>query len=310
MIARFGRELSILGALAVVLAVLAAAAPAFFAGENVRSVAVSAAPALVAALGMTLVIIAGHIDVSIGSQFCVGAVVAGLLAEAGVPMPVVVAATLLAGGAMGAVNGLLVAFARLPSIVATLATMVILREGLRWQRQGEFVRNLPDGFQWFGRSQGAGQWTVVGAAVAVLVLVALGLRWLHAGRAVYATGSDPEAARLAGIRPRGVVVGVFVVMGVLTAGAAILGAVRFADVDPNAGAGLEMKSIAAAVVGGAAVSGGRGTPAGTFAGVLLLGVIGPGLVFLGVPPQWERVVQGLIILGAVSADAWHGKPAR
>ena len=146
----------------------------------------------------------------------------------------------------------LVAGLGLPSIVVTLATLVIGRESLRYVREGEFVRDLPPGFQWFGAGQSAGQWMVVAIALAVFAAFAWGLRNLAAGRAVYATGSDPEAARLAGIRPRRVVFGVFVAMGALAGLAALLNAVRFADVDPNAGAGLELQVIAAVVVGGVA----------------------------------------------------------
>ena len=109
--------------------------------------------------------------------------------------------TLAAGGGMGAINGVLVARLGLPSIVVTLATLVIGRESLRYVREGEFVRNLPPGFQWFGAGQAAGQWLVVAIALVVFAAFAWGLRHLAAGRAVYATGSDPEAARLAGIRP-------------------------------------------------------------------------------------------------------------
>src|SRR5947209_8567683 len=123
------------------------------------------------------------------------------------------------------------------------------------------------------------------------------------GRAVYAPGSGPGAARLAGIRPRRVVFGVFVVMGALAGLAALLNAVRFSDVDPNSGLGLELQVIAAVVVGGAAVSGGRGTLAGTLVGVALLGSIGPALVFLHTQPQWEKAIQGMIILLAVASDA-------
>jgi rhamnose transport system permease protein len=187
--------------------------------------------------------------------------------------------------------------------VVTLATLFILRESLRWAREGEFVRDLPRDFQWFGLALNTGQWVVIGVALLVFAAFAWGLRYLAAGRAVYATGSDPEAARLAGMRPRRVVFGVFVVMGVLSGLAAILNAVRFVDVDPNAGAGLELQAIAAVVVGGAAVSGGRGTLAGGLIGVLLLGSIGPALVFLHVPPQWEKAIQGLVILLAVVSDA-------
>src|SRR5262249_4734686 len=190
----------------------------------------------------------------------------------------------------------------LPSIVVTLATMVTLRETLRWAREGEFVRDLPAGFQWFGVGQAAGQWAIVAVAVVVFLAFAWGLRHLAAGRAVYATGSDPEAARLAGIRPQRVTFGVFVALGALTGLASLLNAVHFPHIDPNSGTGLELQVIAAVVVGGTAVSGGRGTLLGTLFGVLLLGTIGPALNFLGVSAQWEKAIQGAIILAAVASE--------
>jgi rhamnose transport system permease protein len=303
MIGRHRREVSVAVAYALFLILLAVAAPRFFRPEALRAFVVSNAPVLVAAVGMTLVILARQIDISIGSQFSICGVVAGELAKAGLPIPLVASGTLLAGGAMGAINGGLVAGLGLPSIVVTLATLVIGREWLRYAREGEFVRNLPHGFQWFGAGQGMGQWLVVAIALAVFAAFAWGLRDLSAGRAVYATGSDAEAARLAGIRPRRVVLAVFVVMGMLAGLAALLNAVRFADVDPNAGMGLELQVIAAVVVGGAAVSGGRGTLIGSLIGVALLGSIGPALVFLHTQPQWEKAIQGLIILLAVATDA-------
>src|SRR5262249_39616592 len=206
----------------------------------------------------------------------------------------------------------------LPSIVVTLATLVIWRESLRYVREGEFVRNLPHGFQWFGLSQTTGQWAVIAIATVVFVAFAWGLHNLAALRLVCATGSDPEAARLAGIRPRRVVFLVFVAMGMLAALAALLSAIRFADVDPNSGAGLELQVIAAVVVGGVAVTGGRGTLAGSLIGVALLGAITPALVFLGTnpllallgaTPQWEKAIQGLIILLAVTWDSLY-RPGR
>jgi rhamnose transport system permease protein len=299
---RYQQELSVLAAWLLVLGVLAIAAPGFYRGDQVRATLVTAAPILVAAIGTTLVMLAGQIDISIGSIFSVCGVVAGLAAQAGWPMPVAMAAALVCGGLIGAVNGALVAGLRLPAIVVTLATLVAVRESLRYFREGEFVRNLTAGFQWFGLSQTAGQWTVIGIAALLAVAAAWGLANLAGGRAIYATGSDPEAARLAGIRPQRVVFGVFVASGILAALAALLNAVRFADVDPNAGAGLEMQAIAAVVVGGTAVSGGRGTMFGTIVGVLLLATIAPALVFLKVQPQWERAIHGLIILAAVAAD--------
>jgi len=301
------REWSVALAYAVLLGVLAFLAPQFFRPDYLRGLLVAKSTVLIVAVGMTLVIVARQIDISVGAQFSVCGVIAGLLAKAGWPMPLVAVGTVAAGAAMGAGNGALVAVLGLPSIVVTLATMAIFRETLRWLREGEFVLGLPDDFQWFGLGQRAGQWTVVLAAAVFFLAAVWCLRHLAAGRAVYAVGSDTEAARLAGMRPRLVVFLIFVGMGAITGLASLLGAIQFGVVDPNSGVGLELQVIAAAVVGGTAISGGRGTLWGTLVGVALLGTIGPALVFLDAEPQWEKAVQGLIILAAVATDAFEGR---
>ncbi|MFO1022926.1 MAG: ABC transporter permease [Planctomycetales bacterium] len=305
MIARYRREISVTVANALLLGILAVAAPGFFKPQQLQAFIVTTAPVLVVAVGMTLVMLTRQIDISVGSQFSLLGIIAGLLSAAGCPMPVVIILTIVCGMGFGAINGTLVAIWGLPPIVVTLAMMVILRESLGWWREGEFVRNLPDGFQWFGAGQDAGQWIVVAAAVLILLLFSWALRYLPLGRAVYATGSAPEAARLMGIRPRAVVFSVFTVMGGLVGLASLLNDVRFASVDPKSGQGLELQAIAAVVVGGTAVSGGRGTLLGTLIGVLLLGSIGPALVHLHAPPQWEKAIQGAIILLAVASDAFR-----
>ncbi len=299
---RFQREISVAAAYGLLLILLLAIAPRFFEGNQFRAILVSSAPLVVSAVGMTLVILTRQIDISVGSQFCVCGIAAGLLAKTGLPMPLVGLGSVLLGAALGAVNGAFIAGLGLPSIVVTLATMVILREGHRWWREGEFVRDLPPGFQWFGLEQDRGQWVVVGIALVIFAAFAWGLRNLRAGRAVYATGSDPEAAFLAGIQPRRVTFWVFVVMGALVGLAALLHSARFAVVDPTAGAGLELATIAAVVVGGVAISGGRGTLIGPLLGVWLMATIGPALVFLGAEAHWEKAVQGTVILLAVAAD--------
>lgn len=298
---RFVREISVAGAYALLLIILAVLTPRYYKAQFAASW-VSAAPVLVAAVGMTLVILARHIDISIGSQFCICGVVAGLLAKSGLPMPLVAMLTILCGAAMGAVNGVFIAIMGLPSIVVTLATMVIFREALRWARQGEFVRGLPDNFQWLGYPQLTGQVVIVACGLAMLSLFAWGMRQVAAGRAVYAVGSDQEAARLAGVRPKRIVFNVFVLMGALTAVASLMNTIRFPQVDPNSGTGLELQVIAAVVVGGTAISGGRGTMLGTLIGVALLGTVGSALSFLKVHTAWERAIQGLIILLAVASD--------
>ena len=307
MLKRHFRELSVAAALALLLLLLALVAPAFFAKQQLLTTLTTTAPVLIVACGMALVIIARQIDISIGSQFALCSIFAGLLAKAGMPMPVVAFGAIVGGAALGAFNGVLVSGLGLPSIVVTLATMVTWREALRWWREGEFVKDLPDGFQWFGFGQAGGQVAILFGAVLVFSALAFAMKHFAAGRFVYAVGSDREAARLAGLRPAGVTFGVFVLMGALVGLAALLNAIRFADVDPKTGTGLEMQTIAAVVVGGVAISGGRGNLWGVLAGVLLLACIAPALVFLKMPPQWEKAIQGAIILLAVAADGWRTK---
>jgi rhamnose transport system permease protein len=188
--------------------------------------------------------------------------------------------------------------------------MVALRDGLRWMTQGAWVQNLPPNFQWFGLSQSASQAVTFSCAAVLLVGMAWSLRNLAAGRAVYATGSNEDAARLAGIHPALVTLSVFVVTGTLTGFAALLNSIRFNQIPSNAGLGLELKVIAAVVVGGTAITGGKGTILGTLLGLVLLGMIGPALTFLGVSAYWERAIQGVIILAAVAIDAVRARSAR
>jgi rhamnose transport system permease protein len=296
------REFSLILVLGCLLLVLALSAPGFFSIANLRDLALSNIPVLVAALGMTAVILLGEIDVSIGSQFAICSVAAGVLAKTGLPMPMLAVITAAVGMLLGTLNGALVAVLGIPSIVVTLATMVILRDALRWATGGEWVQNLPRTFQWMGLSQTSGQMLIAGIAAALFALCVWGMRYLAVGRAVYATGSDRESARLAGVRTRAIVFGAFAWMGALTGVAALLNSIRFSDLQSNAGTGLELKTIAAVVVGGVAITGGRGTLAGTMLGVGLLGTIGPALTFLGVNAYWEKAIQGAIILAAVAVD--------
>jgi rhamnose transport system permease protein len=304
---RHFRELTVAAALGFVLVGLAVFAPAFFQPQPLLSLLTREAPTLLVACGMALVIIARQIDISVGSQFAVCGVCAGWLATK-LPLMAVLPATIALGATLGAINGLLVAGLRLPSIVVTLATMVTWREALRWQQQGAFV-NLPDGVQWFGFGQLAGQWSLIAIALAGLGLLAWASRHLAVGRFIYAVGSDAEAARLAGLRPRLTTFGVFVFLGALTGLAAMLNVVQSPQVDPKSGSGLELKAIAAVVVGGVAISGGRGNFWGVFAGLLLLATIAPALTHLHVEAYWEKAIQGAIILLAVVADGVRGRKA-
>jgi rhamnose transport system permease protein len=296
------REWSVASAIAALALVLAVAAPGYFSRENLSDLLLANLPVLLVAIGMTLVIITGEIDISVGSMFAVCAVASGVLAKSGIPVWSAGLAGCLLGAAFGSLNGALVAYAGIPSIVVTLATMTALRDGLRWATEGAWVQDLPTSFQRFGLSPGQFPLAATALAATLTVAFAWSLRHLAAGRAVYAAGSNPGAARLAGLDTSAITLAVFAILGTLSGLAAVLNAVRFNQIPTNAGIGLEMKVIAAVVVGGTSVTGGTGSVPGTVLGVVLLAAIGPALTFLGVSAYWERAIQGAVILVAIAAD--------
>jgi rhamnose transport system permease protein len=304
---RQGQEISVAITIATLAAVLAFAAPSYFSRENLRELFLSNMPVLVVAVGMTLVILTGEIDVSVGSIFAICGVMAGVIAKSGVPVSIACLAACAIGAALGALNGALVGYVRIPSIVVTLATMVALRDGLRWATQGAWIADLPPSFQWFGLTQATYPIAALVTALGLVVFVGWGLRHLAAGRAIYATGSNAEAARVAGINTQRLVFLVFIFTGALTGLAAVFNSVRFNQIPSNAGLGLELKVIAAVVVGGTVITGGRGTIIGTVLGVVLLGAIGPALTFLGTSAYWEQALQGLVILAAITIEALRSR---
>jgi len=303
------REITLVLVIAALAAVLAALAPGYFARENLGDLFLANMPVLVVAIGMTLVILTGNIDISAGSIFAICSVIAGVVAKSSGSVMLAGVAACFTGALLGGVNGSLVAYLRMPSIVVTLATMVALRDALRWWTQGAWVQDLPHGFQWFGIPQAAYP-VVAGASVVLLQsITAWVMRNIAAGRAVYATGSNEDAARLAGFNTARIKLAVFVAAGAFTGLAALLNSVRFNQIPSNAGLGLELKVIAAVIVGGAAIRGGEGSFTGTLLGVVLLGALGPALTFLGVSAYWERALQGAIILAAVAIDALRERRA-
>src|SRR5438067_4056868 len=303
MLNRHRREASIAVATIALGMMLAVVAPGYFSRENLTDLLLGNLPVLLIALGMMLVILTGEIDISVGSTFAICAIAAGVLVKAGWPLAASTLAACLLGAVIGSINGTLVAYVRIPSIVVTLATMTALRDGLRWGTEGTWVEDLPPSFQWLGLTQSAYPVVAVSIGAALVAWWSWGLRHTAVGRAVYATGSNADAARLAGLNTSRIKWSVFSALGAMAGLAAVLNAVRFNQIPSNTGIGLEMKVIASVVVGGAAITGGRGSVAGTVLGVVLLGAIGPALTFLGVSAYWERAVQGGIILVAVAADA-------
>lgn len=299
------RSVALLGALGLLFLLPVFGVEGFYTTGNLRNLAIDNLPVLVAAIGMTVVIISGQIDISVGSQFAVCGALAGLLAKAGLPMLLVIPATIAAGAALGGFNGLLVTRFNIPAIITTLATMVLLRNLIIRATGGDWIQNLPPSFQWLGLPQTIAQPLYLIAALLLFSVSAFALRNTAFGRSFYAVGCDHEASRRIGLDPRYIVSASLLVMGALAAVAALFNFTRYPTIETNSGLGFELKVIAAVVVGGTAITGGRGSLLGTLLGVMLLGTIGTVFTFLHVNPAWERAIQGAIILAAVISDtAW------
>ncbi|KAB2371457.1 ABC transporter permease [Actinomadura montaniterrae] len=281
--------------------VLTIASPVFLTHNNLMNVGLATSVAALLAVGQTYVIVLAEIDLSVGAALGFTAVVtAQALRDHGLVAGV--AAGVAAGAAIGLVNGLLVTKTRMPSFIATLATMSVL-SGLSLQlTKGNPVAVTDYDFQGIGQSRIAG--VPVPVVIMLVVFAAAGylLARTRFGRHVYATGDNTEAARLSGVRTDRVKILAFVISGVLAALAGFILTARLSTAEPTAGTGLELEAIAAVIIGGTSLAGGRGTLLGTLVGALVLGVIDNGMNLLDVSPFLQNVVKGLVILLAVFLD--------
>ena len=307
--AAFNRQETVmLLAMVLVLVGVRLVNPGFTGGGNLVDILFKSSYVGVAAIGMAMVIICGHIDISIGAIVGVAATVAGRLAVAGYPLPVVFGATVLTGVVLGTVNGCVVAFLRIPAIVATLAMASLLKGALIQTTGGKWIYGLPPDFA-------IAHHPVLGVPLPILTLTLLGvaftlwLRYTARGREVYAVGGNAEAARLAGVSARGVTVRVFALNGLLLGIAAVLYATNFSAIQSNAVPGLELAVITAAVIGGVSILGGTGTVGGAILGAILLQIIGTALVFLHIRAEWFQTVQGTLILLTILLDVYRRRRA-
>lgn len=297
------RETWIAALLVLIVFAVGLVQPGFRAPTNLRDILINSVIPAIAAAGMTVVIVAGAIDISIGSVLAVCAVAAAQLAKAGWPTPGVLIAALALGGLLGSLNGLLVAYAEIPAIIVTLATLGILRGLMTWITGGVWIRDLPPSFSAWTEARLIGLPLPVWLAGAVAAAVGLAMARVRWGRWFYAIGSQPRSARLSGVPVRRVTLGAFALLGALVGLAAFVYASRFSLVQSNAGYGFELQVITAVVVGGTDIFGGRGTVVGSMLGVLLIMTVETALTFLRVAPEWVPAVQGSLILAAVLGDA-------
>jgi rhamnose transport system permease protein len=304
------RELGIVLVLALLITVTAVLEPRFIEADSLRNLALNASIFTILAAGQTLVLVTRNVDLSVGSVLGLSAYLAGdlLSGHPGMALPLVFILGMALGAACGLVNGVLVTWGRVPALVVTLGTLYVFRGLAFLWTDGRQVNaeTLPDSFLNVGSDSVAGIPILVIIAVVVLLLVGQWLRDYRTGRELYAIGSNPEGARLAGVRSERRVLTAFVLAGALAGLGGVLFTARFGTVDATAGTGYELTVIAAAVVGGVAIFGGTGSVYGAALGALLLGTITSSLIVLRVEAFWQQAAIGALLLIAIAFDRLVG----
>jgi ribose/xylose/arabinose/galactoside ABC-type transport system permease subunit len=298
---RFFRKNVVLFALVLVIVIFGFTATNFFTLQNLLNIGRQTALITIVACGMTLVIISANIDLSVGSTLAMAAMVAALTIQATKMVIVGVLAAILTGAVIGFVNGFLTTKARIPSFLATLGIMgavrglaMIVTETRAVQIYNQNYWNL------FGDGNIGGVfpipiiWTIV-----VLIIIHVLLRYSVLGRFIYATGGNIQAAKFTGVKTDRVIMWAFIITGVLAAFAGVILSSRMHAARPNIGEGLELNVIAAVILGGASLNGGRGTIIGTLLGALAIGTLNNGLILLGFSTNVQMLVRGVVIIAAV-----------
>jgi erythritol transport system permease protein len=320
-------KLRALIALAIVVAFFSIMAPNFLSAANFLIMAKHIAITAILAIGMTYVILTGGIDLSVGSIAGLGGMVAGALILNGLTvtplgvvvypsLPVVIASVLALGAALGWVNGVMVTRFRVAPFIATLGMLYVARGAAMLMSGGATFPNLTgradlgnQGFTFLGAGE------VLGIPVTVLLMVGLALlaafvaRDTPFGRRVYAVGGNERAALLSGVRVDRVKIAVYVISGVCAALVGLIVSSELVAAHPASGETFELSAIAAVVLGGASLSGGRGSVGGALIGACVIGVLGDGLVMMGVSEFWQMVIKGLVIVAAVALDQLQGRLA-
>lgn len=305
----YGQECVIIAAILLLFVAVGLYNPRFLSTSNLTTIFSGNAYIAVAAIGMSMVIITGHIDVSVGALIGVLATISGTLAVSGYPMWVAWGAPIILGMAVNFIVGWLVAFARIPSIVVTLGMMSILRGGLISITGGTWISGLPKEFM-------IAQWKPFGLPfpiIAMVVLTLLAAWWMRNfpfGRSLYAVGGNPEAAKATGISSERRVLAVFVIHGAFAGIATILFATQLQVIQSTVPPNLELTVITAAVIGGVSILGGSGTVIGSTLAAILFAAIGSALIFVNVSAYWLRAVIGGLILITVLADMIRRRPKK
>lgn len=299
----------LLAALLVLVVAFSLKTEHFLSLTTLRTIANQIPDAVLLATGMTLVMIVGGIDLSVGSVMALsGAILGVCITEWHLPLLAAIAVCLLAGAACGLANGLISVRWKLPSFIVTLGMLEIARGATYLVTHSQTIYIGASVERISAASLGGISLPFV-CAVAAVIAGHIALTRMVWGRYATAIGANEIAVRYSGINPRPIKVSVFVLSGLLAACAAVLQCARLSSADPNAGAGAELQAIAASVIGGTSLLGGRGSVINTFFGVLLIAVLGTGLAQIGAQEPTRRLVTGCVILAAVILDVYRSRLA-
>jgi ribose/xylose/arabinose/galactoside ABC-type transport system permease subunit len=281
----------------------------FLSASNLNVILLQVSTNALLAVGATFVILTGGIDLSVGSIVGLSGVVGALLAQTDGPVAaaIAIAGGVLTGAAIGAVNGFLVSIAKVPAFVATLGTMTIALGIAYVLSNGSPISGLSDEFLSLGQLTFFGVQLPIVTMLVTLLLSFLALTKMRFGLQVYAVGGNVQAARIAGVNVRRILFSVYMISGLLAGAAGVILAARVTAGIPTTGAGYELNAIAAAVIGGISLRGGRGSIWGTAIGFLIIGVLDNGLNIMNVSPFYQEIIKGAIIIGAVFVDSFANR---
>ncbi|MGH1481920.1 MAG: ABC transporter permease [Geminicoccales bacterium] len=299
-----GQELILLLCIIGLFVIVGLINPRYIAERNLSSIFLGNAYIAVAAIGMSMVIISGNIDISVGSLIGVLATISGSLAVNGYPIIVSWLVPLVVGAAVTGIMGFMVAYLRIPSIVVSLGMLSILKGGLISVTAGAWITDLPAGYG-LAQMRPFGIPMPIYFMIILTILAAAWMRYSATGRAIYAVGGNAEAARLSGISSKRTIMTVFAIHGVFVGIAAVLFATQLSVIQSTVPPNLELTIITASVVGGVSILGGVGTVVGSTLAAILIAAIGSSLIFVNLSPYWLRAVQGVLILLTVLADLWR-----
>lgn len=301
--ARWWDRVGILIVLLVLVIFMAVFAPNFARLDNMFNIARSISVNAILAAGMTFVILTKGIDLSVGSTVAVSGVVAVLAAITGVPAPFAVLLGMLVGALCGIINGVLVAYMQLAPFIVTLGLMTFLRGLAYTMTEGHPIVSSSLNFKAFGSGYAMDVPIPVITMIVVYVIAWVILERTRFGRHIYAVGGNEEAAELAGVRVKRVLTAVYIIAGLCAGLAGVIFAARVISAQPTAGTGYELDAIAAVVLGGTSLAGGRGRIIGTLIGAIILGVLSTGLILMDVPFFTQLLIKGLVIILAVAIDS-------